>query len=77
MTNYKKVAISLLVGLILIAALINISNAATMSMTVPAGEEINRKINLAVDDRVIIQFTVIGQKTASYLFHLFAQMQLK
>ena len=70
MTNYKKVAITLLIGLILIASLINISNAATMSMTLPAGEEINRKINLAVDDRVIIQFTVIGQKNSLISFSL-------
>ena len=70
MTNYKKVAISLLIGIIFIASLINISNAATMSMTVPSGEEINRKINLAVDDRVIIQFTVIGQKNSLISFSL-------
>ena len=70
MTKHKNVAIALLVGLISIASLVGLSGAATVSMTVPAGEEVNRKIDLAVDDRVRIQFTVVGTKNNFMSFSL-------
>ena len=70
MTNPKTVAITLLIGLLSIACLISVVNASTMSITVPAGEEVNRKINLDVDDRVGIQFTVVGTENNFISFFL-------
>lgn len=70
MPNYKNVVITLLIGLVSIGSLINLSNAATMSITVPAGEEVNQKIELEVDDRVVIQFTVIGTENSFIFFSL-------
>jgi hypothetical protein len=70
MMEYKKVAIALLVGLISIVSLVNFSVATTVSMAVPAGEEINQKIDLAVDDRISIQFTVVGTENSFISFLL-------
>ena len=70
MINHKKVAILLFVGLISISSLIILSYAATFTMTIPAGEEADRKIDLEVDDRVIIKFTVIGKENNLISFSL-------
>ena len=70
MTKHKNVAIAVLVGLISIASLVGLSDATTMSVTVPPGEEVNRKIDLELDDRVKIQFTVVGTKSNLISFSL-------
>jgi hypothetical protein len=66
----KNVAMTSFIGLIVIASLANLVNATTLSMTVPAGEEVNRKIDLAVDDRARMQFTVIGKENSFISFSL-------
>ena len=70
MTKHKNVATALLIGLISIASLVNLSSAITSSMNVPAGEKVNRKIDLAMDDRVRIQFTVAGKENSFISFSL-------
>jgi hypothetical protein len=55
----------------LIASLISLSNAATLSMTVPAGEEVNRKIDLEKDDRIAIKFTAVGAENSLISFSIF------
>jgi hypothetical protein len=50
--------------------LINLSDAATFSMTVPAGEEVNWKIDLEKDDQVTMKFTVVGAKNSLISFSL-------
>ncbi|HSQ90054.1 hypothetical protein [Romboutsia sp.] len=67
----KKVGIILLGGLLLIVFLINLSNASLSSLTVPAGDEINQKINLDVNDRVVIEFKILGTKNNFVSFSLF------
>ena len=67
----KKVGIILLGGLLLIIFLINLSNASLSSLTVPAGDEINQKINLDVNDRVVIEFKILGTKNNFVSFSLF------
>jgi len=61
---------ALLIGLISIASLVYLANATILSMTVPAGEEVNRNIDLAVEDRVKIQFTVEGKENSFISFSL-------
>jgi hypothetical protein len=70
MTKYKNVAMALLIGLFSIASLVYLANATTLSMTVPAREEVNRKIDLAFEDRVKIQFTVVGKENSFISFSL-------
>jgi len=60
MTNHRKIAVCAIAFLVLLAIFIEISEATTLSITVPAGEEVTRKINLVVDDHVLIRFTVLG-----------------
>lgn len=66
----KNFAIAILIGLILIVSFVDLSSATTLSVTVPAREEVNRKIDLAVDDRVRIQFTVVGKENSFIFFSL-------
>jgi hypothetical protein len=70
MIKRKKVVIALLIGLISNIILVDIIDAITMSVTVPAGEQEVRKIDLAVDDRVRVQFTVVGTKSNLISFSL-------
>ena len=70
MIRYKKVVILLLIGLLSIISLINIANAKTLSITVPTNEQITQKIDLAVDDHVLIQFTVLGIEDKFITFSL-------
>ncbi|MEJ2242895.1 MAG: hypothetical protein P8Y18_12275 [Candidatus Bathyarchaeota archaeon] len=67
----KKVGFVLLIGLVSIIFLINLSNASLSSLTLPAGEEINHKINLDVNDRVIIEFKITGTENNFISFSLF------
>ena len=48
----------------------SLAKATSMNITVPAGQEATRTINLAVDDRVLIRFTVIGQTTNTIDFSI-------
>jgi hypothetical protein len=44
----------------LLAVLIALGQALTTNLTVKGGEEVTYPINLAVEDRVLIQFTAVG-----------------
>ena len=46
------------------------TNASTMSVTVSGGEEISQNIGLEVDDQLVIQFKVIGQKNSLISFSI-------
>jgi hypothetical protein len=69
MTKYRNLAIALLIGLSF-AFLADFSLATTVSVTIPAGEEVTRKIDLAVEDRVRIQFTVVGTENSLIAFSI-------
>jgi hypothetical protein len=72
MMNRKKALVGfLLLGLIL-AFSVGVVEATSMSFTVPGGEETTRTINLAIDDRVLIRFTVtaIGQTANTLNFSM-------
>ena len=62
MIKHKNVVNAFLIGLISIVSLVGLSGATIVSVTVPPGEEVTRKIDLEVDDRVRVQFTVEGIK---------------
>lgn len=71
MITNKKVGIIQLVGLMAIIFLIDLSSASLSSLSIPAGEEINQTINLKVNDRVVIEFKVIGTEDNFVSFSLF------
>ncbi len=71
MKNNKKVGIIQLIGLMVIIFLIDLSSASLSSFTIPAGEEINHKINLDINDRVVLEFRIIGTENNFISFSLF------
>lgn len=71
MTNLRKTQANILIILALFAVfLIGLGQATTTSLTVQAGEEIIHPVNLVVEDRVLIQFTVAGETANTLQFSL-------
>jgi len=60
MIQPKMKMLSLLFVMIMLAASIQPVKATTMNLTVPKGQEITRSLSLAVEDHVLIEFTVVG-----------------
>lgn len=60
MIRLKKKPIRFLFIVIVFAILVQPADATAMYFTVPRGEEITRSINLVVEDRVLVKFTVVG-----------------
>jgi len=54
----------------IVLLLIPTVEAATESFTVRAGQEETRSVNLAVEDRVLIRFTVSGRTTSVLNFYI-------
>jgi hypothetical protein len=67
MLKLKNFIIVFFVALISLLCLISFSYAATVSMTVPAGEEENQKIGLEEGDHILIKFSVVGTED-NYIF---------
>jgi len=71
MSHSRKLATDLFLLGFLFAILIQTVPATAMAFSVPAGEEDTRKLDLAVDDRVLIHFTVTGGQFENTLeFHM-------
>lgn len=68
MTQYKK---SLTYFLLLIATFFTFAQSAEATATnfmVHGGEEVVKSLNLAIDDHVLIRFTVVGQSDHTLFF---------
>jgi hypothetical protein len=50
--------------------IIHLTVATAMSFTVHGGEEVTKSINLAVDEHVLIKFTVVGQTDKALYFYI-------
>jgi len=70
MSHYRRFLIGFL--LIAIASLTNVqqTKATTTNFTVKGGEEETRTIRLAMEDRVLIRFTVVGQYGSTLNFYI-------
>jgi hypothetical protein len=60
MANLRQLPVCFLVVLVLIAVLIGVGQATTTQFTVEAGGELTHPINLVAEDRVLIQYKVVG-----------------
>jgi hypothetical protein len=60
MTHLRRSPAYILIILALTAVFIGFGHATTAQFTVKAGGEVTHPINLIVDDRVLIQYNVIG-----------------
>lgn len=71
MFTLRKLATGLFLLVFLFAILIQVVAATTITFRIAAGEEDTRKLNLAVDDHVLIHFTVTGGQFENTLeFHM-------
>jgi len=70
MANLGKTCCTCLVILVLIAFLVGIGEAATLSLTVKHSEEVIQPISLVVEDRVLIQVKVIGATSSLIQFSI-------
>ena len=70
MVNLKKTCFSCLIILVVIAFIIGLGEATTASITVKQGEELTHPVNLIVEDRVLIQFKVIGATSSLIQFSI-------
>jgi len=66
----QKFSIYFLIGLMAITFFVVPLWATTLSITVPAGEQVDKIMNLKVDDHVRIQFNVLGTDNSYISFSL-------
>ena len=66
----QKFSIYILVGLLSITFFVAPLWATTLSITVPAGEEVDQIMDLKVDDHVRIHFNVLGNDNSYISFSL-------
>ena len=66
----QKFSICIFIGLVSITFFVASLWATTLSITVPAGEQVDQIMNLKVDDHVRIQFNVLGADNSYISFSL-------
>lgn len=67
--KFKLPAYSALI-LLLAISVANVVEATSTSFTVRGGEEVIKHIRLAVEDHVLIKFTVVGQTSSTIAFYI-------
>jgi hypothetical protein len=67
---FRKLLILLLLAQIVFLIIVQFAEATSMSFTVHAGEEETKTINLAVEDRVLVKFTVVGSSDNALYFSI-------
>jgi len=67
MASLRKSHASFLIILALLLVLTGLAQATTTNLTVQRGKELTYPIDLDVEDRVLIQFTVVGGETSNTL----------
>jgi hypothetical protein len=70
MFTSRKLLIPFLFIAIVFSILVQLAEATSMTFTVHGEEEIPKTISLAVEDRVLIRFVVVGQSDSSVHFYM-------
>ncbi|MBN1244062.1 hypothetical protein JXA31_00540 [Candidatus Bathyarchaeota archaeon] len=70
MANLRRLLASMLVILALLAVLTGFGQATITSLTVNGGEEVTQPIGLIVEDRVLIQYKVVGGNVKAMQFSI-------
>ena len=70
MPNLRQSSACILIILALLGVLIGLCQATPTYFTVHAGEEVNHTINLIVEDRVLIQYSAIGDAANNLHFSI-------
>jgi len=70
MTSLGRLSVYALIVLVLLIVLMGFVQATKTYFTVQVGEEIIHPVNLSVEDRVLIQFTVVGETSNTLHFSI-------
>jgi len=70
MNKSKKLLICFLLTVIVFSTVIQLVRATTMNFMVTSGEEVTKSISLAVEDRVLIRFSVVGSSDSTLHFQI-------
>ena len=70
MTNLRRLSVYVLILLTLFSVFMGLGQATITSLTVKGGEEIAHPINLIVEDRVLIQYKVVGGNVKALQFSI-------
>ena len=70
MIRFRKPLILFLFTGIAFLIIVQSAEATSMNFTVSSGKEETKTINLAVEDRVLIRFTVVGPSDSSLYFYI-------
>lgn len=70
MTNLRRLSVYVLIILALFGVLIGFGQATITSLIVKGGEELTHPINLIVEDRVLIQYKVVGGNVNALQFYI-------
>jgi len=70
MIKSKKLLIRFLFIAIVFSITVKLAEATAMNFTVRGGEEETKTLNLAVEDRVLIRFTVVGPSDSTVFFYM-------
>ena len=70
MTNLRRSSAYALIIIALLGVLVGLGQAMTTTLTVKGGEEVTYPITLATEDRVLIQFTALGEQVSVLQFSI-------
>jgi len=77
MANLSRSSVYILIILALLVVLVGLCQATPTNFTVKSEEEVTHPINLIVEDRVLIQFTVVGEPSAVHFSITFPNATVK
>ena len=67
---FRKLLILFLFTGIVFSSIVQFAEATTMNFTVHSGEDVPKSISLAVEDHVLIRFTVVGPSDSALYFYI-------
>ena len=70
MANLRRSSVYVLIILALLVVLMGLGQATTSNLTVKGGEEVTCPVKLIVEDRVLIQFKVVGETAHTLHFSI-------
>ena len=70
MVNLRRLPVYILIVIALLVVLVGLGQATTTNLTVKGGEEVTHPVNLIVEDRVLIQFKVVGETVNTLHFSI-------
>jgi hypothetical protein len=70
MANLRRSLVYVLIILALLVVLMGLGQATITSIIVKSGEEVTHPINLIVEDRVLIQYKLVGENVSALQFSI-------